>query len=249
VRRLLLVAGVLLLAACQQAPSGPAPSSGAVSPAAQLRGEGDAFTAKGDHARALEKYRQAADLEPNSVPLHFALGSAYSFLDKRAEAIAQFRWVIANASAGSTEHDEARRWLVRVGAFVEPAARASEPAPSDASAKASPESVEAKVDPSATGSISGRTQWSNLSQPVKVSLILVGDEAATRDVKRRAGIALGESYEFKDIPQGKYRVVATYLEDTILWDQPVAVQAGRPTELVLTQADSRLPSEEFRDPR
>jgi len=249
VRRLLLVAVAILFAACQQAPEGQAPPTSDVSPAVQLRGEGDAFVAKGDHAKAVDRYRQAADLEPSSVSLRFALGTAYSFLDKRPEAIAQFRWVIANGSAGSAEYDEARRWLVRVGAFVEPAAAPSAPTSSEASAKASSESAEKKVHPSATGWISGKTQWSNLSQPVKVSVILVGDEEATRDVKRRAGIALGEPYEFKDIPEGKYRVVATYLEDTILWDQRVAVQAGKPTDLVLTQASSRLPSQEFSDAR
>lgn len=245
-KRLLLVLVMILLAACQQAPQGQAPpSTGALSPAAQLRGEGDALAAKGDHGKALEKYRQAADLEPDSVPLHFAIGTAYSFLDKRPEAIAQFRWVMANGSAGSTEYDEARRWLVRVGALVAPAAAPSGPTSSEAPVKASSESAEKKVDPSAIGWISGKTQWSNLSQPVRVSVILVGDEEATRDVKRRAGIVLGEPYEFKDLPEGKYRVVATYLEDTILWDQRVAVQAGKPTDLVLTQASSRLPGQQF----
>lgn len=254
-RRLLLVAvTVFLAAACQQSPGAQVPPASDGSPAKQLRGEGDALMAKGDHAKALEKYRQAADAEPSSVPLHFALGTAYSFLDKRLEAIAQFRWVIANGSAGSPEYDEARRWLVRVGALVEPAgvAGASAPASSDGASKASAESAAKKADPTAIGWISGKTQWPNLSsaqQPVKVSVILVGDEEATRDVKRRAGIALGDSYEFKDIPQGRYRVVATYLEDTILWDQTVAVQAGKATDLVLTQADSRLPGQEFPDAR
>jgi len=224
-----------------------------VSPAGQLRGEGDTFMAKGDHAKAVDRYRQAADLEPSSVSLRFALGTAYSFLDKRPEAIAQFRWVVANGSAGSAEYDEARRWLVRVGAFVEPVRTGGgSEASSDPSAKGSPEISAKKVDPSATGWISGKTEWPHLSpaqHPVKVNVILVGDEDATRDVKRRAGIALGDAYEFKDVPQGRYRLVATYLEDTILWDQQVAVQAGKPTDLVLSRSGSRLPGQEFPDAR
>ena len=82
-RRLLLLAA-LLLAACQQPPALQAPVTSAVSPAAQLRAEGDALMAGGNYTGAVEKFRQAIDLEPASVPLRFALGSAYSFLDRSA---------------------------------------------------------------------------------------------------------------------------------------------------------------------
>lgn len=254
-KRLLLVTVVLLLvAACQQAPTYQAPPTSAVSPTGQLRGEGDALMAKGDHAGALEKYRQAIDLEPSSVPLRFAFGTAYSFLDKRREAIAQFRWVVANGAAGSVEHREARRWLVRVGAWVEPAG-AGDPAAlasRDTSSKVSSEDSSKKADPSAKGRISLKTEWPGLrpaQQPVRLDIVLVGDDDATRDVKRRTLSALGDTYEFVDVPEGQYRLVAVYLEDTTVWDQKVTVQADKQTDLVLARADSRMPAYEFPEAR
>ena len=102
----LLLGAALLLTACQQPPALQAPAASSLSPAAQLRAEGDALMAGGNYAGAVEKFRQAIDLEPTSVPLRFGLGTAYSFLDRRSEAIAQFRWVVANAAAESTEASE-----------------------------------------------------------------------------------------------------------------------------------------------
>jgi TPR repeat len=234
VRPLLLLAA-LLLAACQQPPALQAPVASAVSPAAQLRAEGDALMAGGNYAGAVEKFRQAIDLEPASVPLRFALGSAYSFLDRRLEAITQFRWVIANSEVGTTEHEESRRWLVRVGALVE--ARGA------AVAKVESTPGEAKkVDPSAQGSIKGQTQWPGVTPaehkvPLRVSML--GTEDETRGVQRRTELLLGESFEFKDVPEGPYRVVGIH-DDRIIWDQRVTVKGGKQTDLAWGQADSSV---------
>src|SRR5262249_41602822 len=79
-----------------------------LSTAEQLKVDGDAFLAKGDYVNAVEKYRQAVDLEPTAIPPRFALGTAFSFLDKRAEATVQFRWVLARAGGSPTESQDAR---------------------------------------------------------------------------------------------------------------------------------------------
>lgn len=237
-RRLLLVAAVLL-AACQQPPAMQDQVTTAVSPAAQLRAEGDAFMAGGNYVGAVEKFRQAIDLEPASVPLRFALGSAYSFLDRRLEAISQFRWVMANSAAGTTEHDESRRWLIRVGALVETGAVV---------AKASSTPAEAKsTDPSTQGSIAGRTQWPGVTpaeQRLTLRVSMLGTEDRTRGVQRRTELLLGEPFEFKDIPEGQYRVVGI-CEDRMVWDQSVTVQGGKRTDLAWGQADSSLPRTAF----
>lgn len=241
--RLLLLAAALLLAACQQPPALQAKVTSGVSPAAQLRAEGDALMAGGDHAGAVEKFRQAIDLEPTSVPLRFALGTAYSFLDRRPEAIAQFRWVMANAGVGTTEHEEARRWLVRVGALGEPAAVAkSEPAGADASKK---------IDPSAQGSIAGKTQWPGVTPaehqvPLRISML--GTEDTTRAVQRRTEVLLGEPFEFKEVPEGQYRVVGIF-DDRILWDQSIMVKGGKQADLTFNQAASSVPVDTFPLPR
>jgi hypothetical protein len=239
VRRLLLLAA-LLLAACQQPPALQAPVTSVVSPAAQLRAEGDALMAGGNYAGAVEKFRQAIDLEPASVPLRFALGSAYSFLDRRLEAITQFRWVMANSEAGTTEHQESRRWLVRVGSLVEAGVAV-------AKAENTPQEAARKVDPSAQGSIKGQTQWPGVTAaehkvPLRVSML--GTEDETRGVQRRTELLLGESFEFKEIPEGPYRVVGIY-DDRIIWDQRITVKGGKQTDLAWGQADSSVPVNAF----
>ena len=162
--RVLALAAALLLAACQEAPVAQAPAP--VAPASRAMAEGDALMAKADYIGAVEKYRQAADLDPDKVRPRFALGTAYSFLDKRPEAIAQFRWVLARAAAGSTEYTEAHRWLARVGALpVTPTAadmRPSSPFP---------------PDPSSLGRLVGKTEWPEVTPQRRLitgSLSLMG---------------------------------------------------------------------------
>jgi hypothetical protein len=238
VRRLLLGA-VLFLAACQQPPAfQPAVSSG-LPPAAQMRAEGEALMAGGNYAGAVEKFRQTIDLEPTSVPLRFALGTAYSFLDRRSEAIAQFRWVVANAGVDSTEYQESRRWLLRVGALEEsPSAVAKADNPSDATTK---------PDPGKQGSISGQTEWPGVTpaeHKVRLRISMLGTEDATRAVQRRAEILMGEKFEFKDVPEGQYRILGIY-DDKTVWEQRFTVRAGKQTDLALNQAASSVPPNTF----
>lgn len=236
--RILLLAAAVLLAACQQPPA-PQPVTSGVSPVAQLRAEGDALMARGDYAAAVEKFRQAIDLEPTSVPLRFVLGIAYSFLERQPEAIAQLRWVVANASPESAEYQEARRWLARVGALVESPVVAGRSTASDATPK--------KVDPAAQGSVAGRTQWPGVSpaeHPVPIRISLAGAEDETRQVGMRRDVSLGERFEFKDVPEGQYRLVGVF-DDRIIWDQRITVKGGKQTDVALTHGVSSVPADTF----
>jgi hypothetical protein len=204
-----------------------------------MRAEGDALMARGDYAGAVEKFREATDLEPTSVALRFALGIAYSFLDRRPEAIAQLRWVVSNAAADSVEHQEARRWLARVGALVESPLVRPEAAATDAAAR--------KADPAAQGSVAGQTQWPGVSaaaHQVPIRLSLVGADDATRRVGLRRDISLGERFEFKDVPEGQYRLVGIF-DDRIVWDQRITVKGGKQTDVTLTQSVSPVPADTF----
>ena len=233
----LLAAVLLLLTSCQQAPGSRAPAAKAASPAEQLVSEGHSFMAKGDYANAIERYRQAADLEPAAIPPRFALGTAYSFHEKRAEAIVQFRWVLTSADAASTEYQEAHRWLARVGALPAPAAVADE----------GRRNVAATPDPSSTGRLVGRTEWGELNpknQLVTGNLSLIGDEPVTHDVKRTRAFRLGDGYEFKDVPAGRYRIVAV-IDETTVWDEKVTVEAGKDTSFPLRQSTSPVPAGRF----
>lgn len=237
--RRFLLSAVLFLAACQQPPAFQPPITSGLDAAAQIRAEGDVLMAGGNYAGAAEKFRQAIDLEPTSVPLRFALGTAYSFLDRRSEAIAQFRWVVANATADSTEHQEARRWLVRVGAMDETPAVVAK---TDGSADAA-----LKPDPASQGTVSGQTEWPGVTAAehrIRLRISMLGTEDSTRPVQRRAEILLGEKFEFKDIPEGQYRILGIH-DDKTIWEQRFTVRAGKQTDLALNQTASSVPANTF----
>src|SRR5260370_17923208 len=77
---LVLAAVMTLLTACQQPPASHPSVSKAASPAEQLKSEGDAFMAKADYESAIEKYRQAADLDPTAIAPPFGLRAPNSLL-------------------------------------------------------------------------------------------------------------------------------------------------------------------------
>lgn len=239
-RRVVLLAAALFLgAACQQTPVSHPPVS-TLSPAEQLKVEGDALMAKADYAAAIEKYRQAADLDPAAIGPRFALGTAYSFLEKRPEALLQFRWILSHADAGSDEYQEAQRWLTRVGALVAPTLVA------DAGQKGQAR----PVDSSTVGRLVGKTEWPGVTPQRRLitgTLSLVGDEPVTYDVKRDRAFRLGDGYEFRDVPAGRYRVVAV-IDGTTVWDEKVTVDTGKDTSLTLSQATSPVPAGKFAPP-
>jgi hypothetical protein len=239
--RRILIGVALLLAACQQGPAPQAPKANALSPVERLRAEGDALLAKADYVNAIEKYHQVVDLDPAAIGPRFALGTAYSFLDKRPEAIVQFRWVMGNAAADSTEYEEARRWLTRVGAL------ATTPA---VVADAAQRSTASAGDPTTSGRLAGRTEWPGVTPKIKLitgMLSLTGDEPVTQDVKRTRQFRLGDAYEFKDVPAGRYRLAAV-IDGTTMWDEKITVEAGKDTGLTLSQATSPVPASMFSPP-
>lgn len=239
-RVVLLAAALILGAACQQPPVSAPSVSQDLSSLDRLKAEGDALMAKGDYVNAIERYRQAADVDSNAIGPHFGLGTAYSFLDKRSEAIGQFRWVLTRADASSTEYQEAHRWLSRVGAL---------PAPVVVDAPQKDQSKRT-VDPAMGGRLVGKTEWPGVTprrRMVSGAMYLTGDEPVTQDVKRQRAFRLGDAYEFRDLPRGQYRVVAV-IDGTTVWDEKVNVETGKDTDLILSQATSPVPVEKWAPP-
>ena len=72
-------------------------------------------------------------------------------------------------------------------------------------------------------------------------------EPVTHDVKRSRAFRLGDGYEFRDVPAGRYRVVAV-IDETMVWDEKVTVEAGKDTSLTLSQSTSPLPVGQFAPP-
>jgi len=250
-----LLIAAALVAGCQRAPATPAAggdspaSDPSPSTAAALKAEGDDLMRIGDHRAAADAYRRAVALEPEDVPWRFALATAYTFLDRRTDAIEQFREVLARAIPGSVEYREARRWLAKVGVSVE----ATEPASTGPAVPASTPPVDPAA-PFAGGRLVGTTQWPGIDPTVRAisgEISIAGIEPATESIKRSRPLRLGKRYNFYDIPAGRYRLVARMAnrpEDVTLWDQEVTVVDGTPTEVALTPATAHVSPETFPPP-
>jgi hypothetical protein len=239
-RRALVVALSLgILAGCQQA-TPLAPSTGATteSMTRRLKAEGDALMVKGDYAGALVKYQLAAGQEPGDVSIRFALGSALSYLDRRDETVAEFRWVVAHGQPGSVEVREARNWLATAG--VPGFDNQSGGDPSVASQVPATESA---------GRIVGQTEWPGVNfrdRVIRGRVSVSGDEPRTQAVQRARPFRLGDAFEFKNLPAGNYQLVAEAW-GVKLWEQQVTVERGRNTEVSLTSASSPVSPSQFPD--
>jgi hypothetical protein len=103
------------------------------------------------------------------------------------------------------------------------------------------------VDSSMVGRLVGKTEWPGVTPQRRLitgTFSLVGDEPVTYDVKRDRAFRLGDGYEFKDVPAGRYRVVAV-IDGTTVWDEKVTVDTGKDTSLTLSQATSPVPAGKF----
>ena len=108
-RGLGVVLGLLavVLVACQ----GPAPA-----PTSQdLLAQAAAALNRGEHAKAAELYGRAIAADAGSVPAHYGLGVANSHLNRLDDTAREFEWVVGNGPPGSTEVENARRWLAGRG--------------------------------------------------------------------------------------------------------------------------------------
>ena len=234
----MLFAGALvaLAAAC----SGPAPSGTTLpttapvpsASAPQLREEGDARARRGEYSTAAARYRSALQLEPDDLLLHFALGSALSYLDREEETIEQFRWVVDHGAPGRPEVATARQWLAAVGPPTEaepPSRRLPERSPAD------------------RGAVRGNTSWPGVNpqdRRVTLELRIAGDSRETAQTKMRIRSLLGRPYTFLGLPPGPYRL-AVRSGTTALWESRVMIDPGRDTVLDLSEANSLIKSADF----
>jgi len=230
------VALALALAACQAAPPPPRP---AVKDTGTLAAEA---LETGDYAKALALYRSALAAEPESLPLRYGLGVAASHLDRRAEAVSAFTWVLQRGEPDSTEVRTARRWLVSVGAL--PRLAATTPAPADAREQ---EQTPAERKP-AHASLQGRALFSDSAggvAPMEQMLLFLHDYP-NRVVYFRIRTDEAGRYRFPKVPPGIYKLTDR-ASGPPRWRLRVELGPGQEMNLDLRPENSTKVRDDFPD--
>ncbi len=231
----LLAAGVL--AGCGRADP-PPPAAVAPSNWTALRQAGHALAARGDYEAAVGRYREALRQAPDDQVTHYGLAVALSHLDRRNEAIEEFRWVVARGASGDPEVRAATEWLRAAGALVR--------APGAPTTEAPPVTVPADVYEPA-GSVRGATVWPGVtpeSRPLQLQILLQGDDSFNRGRLVQGRTRLGAPYSLPRVPAGAYRLMAQ-VGAMRLWDTRVTVEPDRELLLDLTPATSPVSPTEF----
>jgi hypothetical protein len=147
-------------------------------------------------------------------------------LDRRDEAIEEFRWVVAHGRPGRPEVDGARRWLAEAGAG----------APATA--------AKAAADPESLGRLAGKLTWPDVPAAKTFGIRVVVERADGSD-RKIVRSKLNDSYAVDGLADGAYKVTGLAGPIRVWSDLPISVSAGRPTMLDLTPANASVSPTEF----
>jgi Tetratricopeptide repeat len=225
-----LIGLLALLAGCQ-APSRPAQSSTPEDPAAVAA----RALAGGRYGDARELYRQALADAPGKVALHYGLGVASSHLDRRDDAVREFRWVVQYGPPTAPEVAAARQWLIRAGAL--PPTSLATPAPSRSGEERR----------AGNGSLEGRAIFAEAGQAPKpmarLQLFLVPEGSPE---KERYHLRTDEdgNFKFPDVIPGPYKLIDRVAGQPI-WRLRVELKPSEVKALELTPANSLAMQDDF----
>jgi hypothetical protein len=201
---------------------------------------------KGDYAKAADLYRDALAGEPESVPVHYGLGVASSYLDRKADAIREFTWVVNRAAGNSPEAMTARRWLESAGALRRPAnaTREGQEKPEEPTVASSRE--EERPAPAV---VKGRVVFDEIPgviAPQKRMMLLLSDYPK-REVYLRLRTDSDGQFRFADVPPGVYK-----LTDRVAgpprWRLRLELKPGQEMTLDLDPANSIRVRDDFPEP-
>jgi hypothetical protein len=229
----------LALAACQGSPTPPRQASDQV-----VKDQGTLAAEaleRGDYAGAAEFYRSALGAAPESLPFRYGLGVAASYLDRRAEAVSEFTWVLERGEAGSSEVKAARRWLASVGALPRPAiaatARNDSPAQEEASRKQeqkpAPASVQGRVVGDAPGAVA-RMQLFLYDYPNRAVYYRIRTDEEGR-------------FRFANVPPGIYKLTERAAGQPT-WRLRLELKPGQDLSLDLIVGNSTRTRDDFPEP-
>ena len=225
-----LAALALLLGACQSPPAPPPKAADAATLAAQA-------LERGEYEKAAGLYRRALQSQPESLPLHYGLAVAASFLNLREEAIREFKWVLERGASGTIEVEAARRWLISVGALPRPAVTA---------ARESDEKPGAAV-------LEGRAVFAEAGKEAKpmkrLQLFLVGQpNSPTKEERYNLRTDEQGHFKFSNVMAGPYKLTNRVAGQPI-WRLRVELKANQDTFLELNPANSVSARDDFPEQR
>jgi hypothetical protein len=232
-RRFALAAiGFLVASAACHAPETRAPTPMAV---IDHRAEARKAIAAQGWAVAAGHLRVALQKDPDSLFLRYSLAICATWLDRQDEAVREFEWVVAHASAESEESRTASRWL------------ADKKRPTQAAA-AGPAAVDPNVEDSG---VHGMLMWAapgqNPTPQSRLQLFLVGlRDTPTKELQYVLRSDREGHYEFKRIVAGAYK-----LTDAIAvrpkWRLKVTLQPGQDLPLDLSPQNGTAVRDDFPD--
>ena len=192
--------------------------------------------AAGRYADAALLYREALGEASGKMELHYGLAVASSYLDRRDDAIREFRWVLQYGSPKAAEVDASRQWLIRAGALP-PAAYTANPTGPEKERAAGNASLEGR----AVFAEGGQTP-----QPMpRQQLFLVGQPNSPTQ-RERYNLRTDErgNFKFPDVVPGPYKLTDRVAGQPI-WRLRVEFKASEVKVLELTPANSTASLDEF----
>ena len=239
-----VVLALALVSGCREAPPAP-PKATLATTAGDPRADGDAAARRGDWPTAAARYAEALKQAPEDLVLRFALGSAYSHLDRQLDTIEQFSWVVRHGDPGRAEVTAARAWLVQSGAT----ATSTDAADSQTGPKADPSRLPpaertAAQAPVGIGSLSGKSAWPGVERHVPLRIRLRGESEANADARDRVTVPLGKPFTFSKLRAGNYRLIGE-AAGVSLWDVPLTIEPDKATTVDLSPSNSAVPVAQF----
>src|SRR6185503_1231087 len=179
---------------------------------------------------------QALDDAPGKVALHYGLGVANSHLDRRDDAVREFRWVVQYGPQTAPEVAAARQWLIKAGAL---------PTTSFHTAASPSRSGEERQPGNA--SLEGRAIFAEAGQAPKpmarlqLFLVPVGSTEKERYHLRTDGEG---NFKFPNVAPGSYKLIDRVAGEPI-WRLRVEVKPSETKALELTPANSLAMQDDF----
>lgn len=239
-----MLAGCVLLlafAGCKNPPA-QAPTASSPSPGTSVAERARQAVARQDWPAAAPLLRDAIAAAPGDLSLHYDLAVTASYLDDRAEATREFRWVLANAAPDSAEYRMAKSWL------AEPGAASSSGAAGAATETPAPKPV-LHVERTGDAGLYGQVMWSSEpGGPVstkRMQVHLTGlPNSPTKDQRYTVRTDEDGRYEFKRIVGGPYKLT-NRVAGKPTWRLRVQVEPGRDTAFDLGPGNSIAARDDF----